>query len=151
MILTSCQAQSLFYVLYLFPFTHGAPSAEPVYPARQIRKPTTWPACIRDWTDGSSLLRLGGHKDGFFAYDPDWLTEGFDGSVLPYWLTASPERDTLRELLLALHDKVLWLRNRTGPPFTCLQNPNATIEHVRKVLETFICKAVVDVCACEVG
>ena len=89
------------------------------------------------------MLRLGGHKDGFFAYDPDWLTEGFDGSVLPYWLTASPERDTLRELLLALHDKVLWLRNRTGPPFTCLQNPNATIEHVRKVLETFIRKTVV--------
>ncbi|RDX56395.1 hypothetical protein OH76DRAFT_384934 [Lentinus brumalis] len=130
--------QSLFYTLYLFPFTHGAPLAEAVYPARMTRKPAVWPQCIRDWTDGTDLWQLGNLKESFFAYEPDWLTRGFDGSVLPYWSKDSPERNTLRELLLALHDGVFWMRITSSPPILWDINWNVTAREVCDVIEAFI-------------
>ncbi len=104
------------------------------------RKPAVWPQCIRDWTDGTDLWQLGNLKDSFFAYEPDWLTRGFDGSVLPYWSKDSPERNTLRELLLALHDGVLWVRVTSSPPILWDMNWNVTAREVCDVIEAFIRK-----------
>jgi hypothetical protein len=85
--------QSIFYVIYLIPFSHGAPK-DTTYPELPKTSRTRWPECIRQWAYGHDLKSLGVHKEVFFMYVSRWLEEGFEQNARHYWRFDELARDS---------------------------------------------------------
>jgi len=106
--LTFRQAESAFYVLYLLPFTLGAPGAAAAYPWQPARAPVTWPPDIERWIVGHDLRYFGAFKRRFFMLDDLWYDE------LEEHFARLPDRAgqhaLFKKLLMRLHHKVFWHR-----------------------------------------
>jgi hypothetical protein len=99
--------QSIFYVMYPFPFTHGNPD-DTTYPERQRTSHARWPACIRQWVYDQDLKTLSSLKGSFFEAESRWLEEGFDQNARHYWRFDELARDSCRSLLKEIHQS-MWL------------------------------------------
>jgi hypothetical protein len=117
--------QSIFYVMYLIPFTYGAPK-DTTYPERQETSHARWPAYIRRWAYGHDLRALAIQKEVFFTYESRWLYEAFDQNARPYWRFDELARDSCRRLLKEIRQtlwqginvsdgEIRWLPKHTAP------------------------------------
>jgi hypothetical protein len=137
------QAQSVFHVLYLFPFSNGGPrpASYPKAPPPVLN--VLWPTQIKKWADGIDLDDLGSRKRTFFMMRPKWhpnlnkvLREpphaNQQSHLNQHWSEESLRFNLWDRFITELHDRWLWFYNERAPVESRYWDP---VEHLESVLD----------------
>ncbi|KAJ3527901.1 hypothetical protein NMY22_g9609 [Coprinellus aureogranulatus] len=109
-------AESLFYVLYLFPLDAHPPPDPPVYPQELRQDPIFFEQRVEKWVKGTDFMALGQSKAGFFVGDKGiWAScMAKDRNAATLWPKRNDERmQYWMKMVMALRRR-LWVNN-TSP------------------------------------